>query len=325
MSAYALQAEPIALELYSLLRDLDPGRWRSESSAATAAHMERLSVAISELRASLDQRLQTSSPDEELAKVKARLTELEETMRSQFASSSAASREQWMALRSALLPRYEALRAVLRTEAVHVPALRPTNYRRSLVHVTFGFVALAIINLLPNARWMQTIAGAFFVYAWLAEFLRRRSPALNAKIMAFYGPVAHPHEWHRVNSATWYCTALFAVALTGSPLVCSIAVLVLGVGDPAAALVGRRWGRTKLLNGRSLEGTATFVVVATLVSGLSCSMIYSQIGVGLVFAIAGFGAFVGALAELLSSELDDNLTIPIAAGAAAWGLSLILL
>ncbi len=258
-------------------------------------------------------------------RVKARLTEIEETMRGQLASSSARTREQWMALRSALLPGYEALRAVLGMEAVHVPALRPTNYRRSLVHVTSGFVALAIINLLPNALWMKSIAGAFFVYAWLAEFLRRRSPAVNARIMAFYGPVAHPHEWHRVNSATWYCTALLVIALSGSSLVCSVAVLVLGVGDPAAALVGRRWGRTKLVNGRSLEGTATFVLVATLVAGLLCAMIYNQIGAGLVFAIAGGGALAGAIAELFSRKLDDNLTIPIAAGAAAWALSLVLL
>jgi dolichol kinase len=325
MSSFALQAEPVALDLYALLRELDPGRWRTETAAAAAAHLERLRVALSELVAALEARLQASSPDEELRSLRARLTEIEETVREQLAVSTAASREQWMALRSALLPRYEALRGVLDTEAVHVPALRPTNYRRSSMHAASGFVAFAVIALLPSAAWLTAVAGSFFVYAWAMELLRRRSPALNARIMRFYGPVAHPHEWHRVNSATWYCTALLALAMTGSPLVCSIAVLVLGVGDPAAALVGRRWGRTKLTNGRSLEGTLTFVVVGTLVAGSLCSLWYGDLGVGSVVALSAAGAVAGALAELFSRRVDDNLTIPIAAGAAAWSLSLAIL
>ena len=273
----------------------------------------------------MEKRLQTSSPDEQLRRVRARLAEIEETMRSQLASSSAAPREQWMALRAALLPRYEALRGALDLEAVHLPALRPTNYRRSLVHVVSGFVAFAVIALLPTSAALTGVAAVFFVYAWSAELLRRRSPAINARIMKFYGSVAHPHEWHRVNSATWYCTALLALALTGAPIVCSIAVLVLGVGDPAAALIGRRWGRTKLVNGRSLEGTLTFVATGALVAGAATALLYTEFGVGQVFALAAVAAVAGALAELFSSRVDDNLTIPIAAGAAAWGLSLLIL
>jgi len=324
MSAYALAARPIAMDLHALLRELDPGRWRADTASAAAEHAATLLAAVSELAAALERRLQSSSPNEQLASLRDRLAEIEVTLRAQISSSAAASRDQWMALRTALLPRYEALRGALSTSEVVVPTLRPTNYRRSLVHVTSGFVALAVINLLP-AQWMVlAIAATFFVYAWSAEFLRRRSPALNARIMKFYGPVAHAHEWDRVNSATWYCTALLGLALTGSAVACSIAVLVLGVGDPAAAFVGRRWGSIKLVHGRSLQGSLTFAVVATLVAAAAVFVVFPELGAAKTWAFAGAGAVAGALAELFSARLDDNLTIPVAAGAAVFALSLLL-
>ena len=128
-----------------------------------------------------------------------------------------------------------------------------------------------------------------------------------------------------MNSATWYCTALFILALTGSTLVCSIAVLVLGVGDPAAALVGRRWGRVKLLNGRSLEGSVTFVATAGLTTVAFLSLFVTTVPFRDVLALSFSAALAGALAELLSRRVDDNLTIPVAAGLAAYVVSLFLL
>jgi dolichol kinase len=44
--------------------------------------------------------------------------------------------------------------------------------------------------------------------------------------------------------------------------------LALGVGDPAAAWVGRRWGTLKILGRKSLQGTLAFVAAATLVVGI---------------------------------------------------------
>lgn len=324
MSVYAEAAQPIAMDLYALLRELDPGRWTQDMSAASAAHLERLKAALDELLDTMEQRAKSTS-DDELKAVKARLAELQETLSAQVTASAAASREQWMTLRAALLPRYEALRGALDTEAVHLPALRPTNYRRSIMHATSGFVAFTIITLLPTTGWLVGIAGTAFLYAWSMEFFRRRSPAFNERIMAFYGPVAHPHEWHRINSATWYCTALLILALTGSPLVCSIAVLVLGVADPVAALVGRRFGRTKLVNGRSLEGSLAFVAAGTAVATPLCAWTHPEVGFGTVLILTAVGAVAGSLAELFSRRVDDNLTIPVATGAAAFLLAQFLL
>ncbi len=227
--------------------------------------------------------------------------------------------EQWVAFRRMAQPAYEALAASLRqVAAVHVPSLRPTNYARNIFHVSSGLTVIAIIALTPVPMWLSIASGAFALWAWSMEIGRRFSPWLNNVLMRVFKPVAHPHEAHRVNSATWYMTALFLLSLTGSPMLCAVSAAVLGVGDPTAALIGRRWGRIKLVNGRSLEGSTAFVVVGGLGAAACMAAWQPSLGAG-VIALAALAAGVGgALAELFSRRVDDNFSIPLAVLASTW-------
>jgi dolichol kinase len=87
-----------------------------------------------------------------------------------------------------------------------------------------------------------------------------------------------------------------------------IAVLILG--DIAAALIGRKFGKHKFFF-KSLEGTAAFFVVSSIVI-----LIIPKVEGLLIEYFIGFAAVaVGALAENLSyGWADDNLTIPISIG-----------
>ncbi|HET9251406.1 MAG TPA: hypothetical protein VFP58_04755 [Candidatus Eisenbacteria bacterium] len=90
----------------------------------------------------------------------------------------------------------------------------------------------------------------------------------------------------------------------------------LSLADPAAFLVGSRWGQRRLRpapGGRTLEGSLAFLLVAALTTGL-------------VASIAGEGAFpwrmgigcgvVGAAVEAFTPPGWDNLTIPLAVAIA---------
>jgi len=98
----------------------------------------------------------------------------------------------------------------------------------------------------------------------------------------------------------------FALAHDNVPAY-TAAVLTLSLGDAAAALVGRRFGRHPYALGRarkSLEGSAAFFAVAVLV----CALIP---GAASAAAVAAF-AFVTTLAEALAGEGFDNAAIPLA-------------
>ncbi|HNF95711.1 MAG TPA: hypothetical protein PK493_00385, partial [Pseudomonadota bacterium] len=127
------------------------------------------------------------------------------------------------------------------------------------------------------------------------------------------------HERYRVNSSTWYVTALLILAVATPKAVAALAVVVLGIGDPIAALVGRRFGKTRLRAGRSLEGSLGFVLSASLGSLVVAAMMMPG-GIGRWALIAMVAGFAGAVAEVFSTKLDDNLTIPLAEAAAVTAL-----
>ncbi len=200
-------------------------------------------------------------------------------------------------------------------EPVPRPA-RPVNHARSVAHVASGTATLFLLHALPGRAWTIAASGAFAALAWTLEISRARSARVNAVLMRVLAPIAHPHEWTRVNSSTWYCTALFTLAIVCARPACVAGVAVLALADPAAGFVGRRWGRTRIRHGRSLEGSLAFVVAGTVAAALALTL-FERVPVGTAVLQAAAAALAGALAEIVSSKLDDNLTIPLAAGAAA--------
>lgn len=310
--ALAVDSRSVMLELHHLLGDLDPARFRDELREAARERLARIAAALRTL-------LERDGTDMAQLRehIEALWQMLEERVPRPGLATMAERRAEWAAYYEGLKPAYEAVAAGLRDYRVHVPSLRPTNYARNLFHVCWAFFALFLIEVALSPGGLLWAALAFAGYGWTMEAMRRVWPAWNDKMMALYGKVAHPHEWHQINSATWYATALVALALTRSPLLCAIAVAVLGVADPAAALIGRRYGRVKLLNGRSLEGSLAFVVAGV---GLAAPVVmyFHGLAWSQALLLAWAAAMTGALAELVSKRVDDNFTIPLAAAAGAW-------
>ena len=152
--------------------------------------------------------------------------------------------------------------------------------------------------------------------AWSCELGRRYSPRLNQALLRLMGRLAHPHEAWRVNSATWYATACVILASMWNAPVATVGIMVLGFADPAAAIIGRRYGKIELINGRTLEGSATFIAVGTLTTWPWLVFAWDLHGLT-AFAMALAGATLGGLAELFSRRIDDNFSVPLAAAVGA--------
>lgn len=287
-SAELVEDRDLALELHRLLSDIDPVRWRAEMAAAWKK-------GLAELQPKLERRHAT----------------LADTLKAELPATD--TRSSWLTFKQRMQPAYMEFARGLQLQSIHVPSLRPTNYRRSLLHVASGAFAVFAIEALP---WpvLTGIAVAWATFAWGCEISRRISPRINALLMKVFGPVAHEHESHRVNSATWYATALLLLSLTQQPLWCVAGVAVLGIGDPVAGLVGRRFGRIRLMHGRSLEGTAAFFASSLLVV-FALFVAFHGVSVGTALLLAGAAGLAGAIAELVSLRVDDNFSIPLSAAA----------
>ena len=317
-----MESQELALELHTLLREMDPARWRDDLENKLREKMAELQERMAQLHTRLLQWREATGQRPEIEALAQRWIALQEIVRERMPRvglSKAERKQAWEGFRKQMMSSYNALSTSLGSFSVHVPHLRPTNYTRNLYHVLNGLTILALIQfLVTTQRAMILVSGSFFVLVWSLEIGRRIWPRLNQFLMEkVFHTMAHPHEWTHINSATWYVNALFLLALFAPHAYAAIAVTVLAFGDPAAALVGRRWGRIRLVNGRSLEGTATFVIVATLATWAMLRFFHPAYGLWASLAIAGSAAFLGSLAELFSRRIDDNLSIPLSAALGA--------
>lgn len=189
-------------------------------------------------------------------------------------------------------------------------ARRPENYARSFFHVLSAAAALVMLRLVPHREWLIVASSSLALFAWSLETARRVHPPANAHMMRFFSRIAHPEETHKVNSSTWYLTALVGLALFAPFRSAELGVVVLGLADPAAGFIGRRIGRTKIRKNRSLEGTLGFFAVG-MAGAFALLVAFHALPLPSMLAIAAVASAAGALIELATIRLDDNFTIPV--------------
>lgn len=310
----ALASRPIAIELHGLLRDLDPSRFRAELETKVRA---RIAEVAEKFRRVAER--QNASEADDLPSTLAHVAQVlcEDVPGPEVPADEVS--EAWTSYRKRLGLAYESLSQRLKAREVELPSLRPTNYARSLVHVGCGLTSIMLIEYVLTATQRAWIPTGFAAFFWFLETLRRVSTRANAVLMWIFAKIAHPREAHHVNSSTWYGTSLALLGLLFPQALCALAVAVVAFADPAASTVGRRFGRTKLVGDRSLEGTTTFAVVATLVGFAALRLWHSaEFGVGRALAVAAVAGLVSALTELVSRRVDDNFSVPMSAAASGW-------
>ena len=320
-TALVLTSQSLANDLRVLLEEIDPARWRDDLEAAAR---QRASAIVERLRGIPGEADTTGEVllVERLAQLRAALDEALEALPSRETLSAPAqsARASWATFQREVQPAYEALVASLRSMTIAAPApLRPTNYKRNAFHITCGLSVLTLTEVLPSRIWLILPPLGFAIFAWGCEISRRIWPSVNDKLMRLFGPVAHVHERHRVNSSTWYVTALLILGMIAPRYAAASGVAVLALADPSAALIGRRFGSIKLHAGRSLQGSLAFFVVGFAATFAVLSLRHPTSTLS-TLAVAFAASLSGAIAELYTDRLDDNFTIPLAAAAAAMGV-----
>ena len=188
-----------------------------------------------------------------------------------------------------------------------------------------GISGVFVYEYLTISRSVTLVTLASVLVTYIAlDKVRHLHPKLNELIYGkLFGLIARPREQYQTPAAVWYVVGLMIAVAMADKAHAQLASLVLGIADPAASLVGKRWGKLKLFRDRSVLGTATFVCVGSIGSMIFL-MAYSSLNGFAIGMTALVAAVAGAAAELISGErLDDNLSIPVAIALAlslaSWG------
>ena len=204
---------------------------------------------------------------------------------------------------------------------------QPISYfeeiKRKAVHLSSLWmvaVTLALPRLIiPHGRWYAVI---IFSVCLLVTLVSEHDYANGGKYLGkLYGKLFGKMLRAEVKPGQWVVSGgapvLFAAILVNllfPPTIAAASLAVMLTGDAAAALFGRKFGRHKLVNGKSLEGTLGFIITGFAFLSLVGAICHA----GTWFYVLGLAAtMLAATVELFTAQLklDDNFTIPLATGA----------
>ncbi|MSQ13490.1 MAG: hypothetical protein EXR47_05075 [Dehalococcoidia bacterium] len=183
--------------------------------------------------------------------------------------------------------------------------------RRRAFHILVTAAMPAVSLFMP--RWVVlALASAAFVISVSVETARLQFPGLNRWLLESFGFLFKERERGRVTAAMWLALATLLAFLVFPEPLAAVALLMSAFGDPAASVVGRLWGRLRF-GAKSVEGAAAFFAAALAVAVVCwAGRLYEPLWAGVA------AAAVAAVVEALSGQvlpLEDNLTVPLAAGA----------
>ena len=323
-------AAAVAHEVYVLLHELLERKASAPvPEAQEPARLEGRAQQLADRARQLAQDLrQTDSAEaltEHLRRVGTRLEALRTALSVSHRASVAAA---WRTAKC-----YEGLARQLRVDpavASLLPELKPRNYARNAFHIFNGVLSGSLYTIFDDHTMMLWIAGIYTGVMVSTELARRLSPRLNRLLVdVVFGAIARPSEAWRMNSATWYGISILLMLLLNLPQVaCVAAVLTLGFGDPAAAIVGKRFGRHKLVGNKTLEGALGFAAASTLVLLAWAALVQPAVLMGQTMPVlaalrmALVAGVTGAVTELVSSRVEDNFSIPLTVSVAVAFLGL---
>ena len=194
---------------------------------------------------------------------------------------------------------------------------------RKLWHITSGLLGLFIYNLAGQGPKLTAYAlFALAVASFLFELSRMKFEMINFYVLKVLGPIMRESERNSFTGLPFYALGVVSSLLFFPEKMAILSVLFLIFADPIASTAGILYGKNQIVKGKSYEGFLASFLICTIITYMyffnpSVSPIY----LGLFSLIGGL---MGAISELSSTFVDDNLSIPLISGAGLTFLALII-
>ena len=167
---------------------------------------------------------------------------------------------------------------------------------RQLIHLCFGLGIAAMVLFLDHAVVIAILAGGLLIGVLLIDLILRGYQIPVIFPLVQYGDRCNPLPG---KGAFFFAVSALACIILFPASIVVPALVALAVLDSVSTLIGVRFGRHRIYNGKSWEGTLSGIAVTFL-------------------ALVPFLALPGVLAAAviariieLFSPVDDNLVIPV--------------
>ncbi len=176
------------------------------------------------------------------------------------------------------------------------------EFKRKAIHL----IALSIpIGYFFLPKLLSLLILTTFALGSIAiDIIRLKRLPLHGFLNRLIGPMLREHEDSDFTGSSYILTAsvLSIILFHKSVAIASISFIILG--DIAAALIGRRYGKIKFKR-KSLEGSLACLFMCLLVA---------VIVPGFPLWIGVVGAFTATVVEGMTFLVDDNFSVPLMSG-----------
>ncbi len=188
------------------------------------------------------------------------------------------------------------------------------EFRRKAIHL-FALCIPVGYFFLPKPLSLL-ILSPFVVGAITIDIIRLKKLPLHGFLTRLLGPVLREHESSDFAGSSYILSASFFSILLFDKSVAVAAISFIILGDIAAALIGRRFGKTRI-RWNLAESNASGNNQKSLEGSLSClfmCLIVALVVPHLPLWVGVIGALVATGVEGITLPINDNFSVPLISG-----------
>ena len=152
-----------------------------------------------------------------------------------------------------------------------------------------------------NALWYAIVPPITFIllnyYSYKTNLIKSMERSGNGNLGTVYFPIS------------LLILVIFTFGVVNRPEIGAVGILVLGYGDGLAAVIGKAYGKKKLVNNKSLEGSLTMFVASLVV--VTAILLVSGVALLTTLVAATIVSVLATVIELYTPKGLDNLTVPL--------------
>lgn len=183
---------------------------------------------------------------------------------------------------------------------------------RKAIHLLILIVLFGYYFIMENygkQAALLTLVCLLIIFLFL-EFLRLE---LEMNV-PFFDRFIRPKERTRPYGIIYFLSGTIISLAVFDFTIALAALLMTTFGDMGAALIGKKYGKTIIFKSKTLSGGLAELTINLIVGFIILNNIY------IILAMS----FVATIVEVFAEELDDNLLVPLFAGATGQILFFIL-
>ena len=217
------------------------------------------------------------------------------------------------------------LKAELKRKALHLSGLLiPLSYFYFGKDLTIIFIAIALIAffIIEPFRTSQKLGKDIvegirpFITREIYKFLNESMERIDRRIRE----IAREEENICIGAHVYFAIASLIVIILFPMYIAISAIAVATLGDAVAAIIGKSLGKHRFKNGKSVEGSSAFFIVALLLLLWILPMGYTY---PYVIYASITGAIIGTVVEFYDFPPNDNFSNQIFISLALYILTLL--